>query len=69
MTFKVIDKTTGETPDIHKLAFTEEWAMSLAHYDVQGFLLDEDGHLYLCDDCGCFVQCPLDRFETVSLDE
>lgn len=52
----------------HKLAFTEEWAMSLAHYDVQGFLLDEDGHLYLCDDCGCFVQCPLDRFEVRFID-
>ena len=68
MTFTVVDKTTGETPDVHKLVFTEEWAMSLAHYDVQGFLLDEDGHLYLCDDCGYFVQCPLDRFEVRFID-
>lgn len=63
MTFSVIDKTTGEYPDVVKIARTEDWAKHLMWMDISGFALFEDGGLYLMDDCGNTACCPHGRFE------
>jgi hypothetical protein len=63
MKFTVIDKKTGEYPDYKKIAREEEWAKHLIYCDISGFLIDEDGNLYLSDDCDNVACCPADRFE------
>ncbi|WP_279146692.1 MULTISPECIES: hypothetical protein [Clostridium] len=61
--FKVIDKKTGNVPDVRRIAHEEEWAQDLVFCDMEGFYLGEDGTLILADECGHFAYCPLDRFE------
>ena len=61
--FTVIDKKTGEYPDMEKIALEEDWAKDLLYCDMNGFALMEDGNLILLDDCGNFAYCPFDRFE------
>lgn len=61
--FTVIDKKTGEYPDMEKIALEEDWAKDLLYCDMDGFALMEDGNLILLDDCGNFAYCPFDRFE------
>lgn len=68
MTFRVIDKITGEEPDTWEIAATEDWAKSLMYCDIEGFAVEEDGTLILMDECGKFEYCPVDRFKVV-LDE
>lgn len=60
--FKVIDKQTGKEADIQQIV-QEDWAYKLVYTDVIGFLLGDDGCLYLADSCGNFVPCDLNRFE------
>ena len=60
--FSVIDTKTGKTPDYEKIALTEEWASGLMYSDINGFAVDEDGHLLLTDECGGYSFCPTDRF-------
>lgn len=65
MNFYVIDKRTGEYPDVEKIAKREEWAKKLIYCDIDCFALMEDGELILLDDCGNVAYCPEDRFEVV----
>lgn len=65
MTFRVIDKITGEEPDTWEIATTEDWAKSLMYCDIEGFAVEEDGTLILIDECGKFEYCPVDRFRVV----
>lgn len=65
MTFRVIDKITGEEPDTWEIAATENWAKSLMYCDIEGFAVEEDGTLILMDECGKFEYCPVDRFRVV----
>lgn len=61
--FTVIDKTTGQYPDVEKIALNEDWAKHLMYCDIDSFCIDEDGHLILTDDCGNAAYCPSDKFE------
>lgn len=63
--FQVIDMKTGEEPDIRKIALEEDWAKRLTYCDMEGFAIQEDGALILCDECGAFVYCPKDRFKVI----
>jgi hypothetical protein len=65
MRFTVIDKNTGEYPDLREIALNEDWADGLVCCDMQGFALEEDGSLILQDEYGNFRYCPSDRFEIV----
>ena len=49
--FTVIDKLTGEYPDLENIALHEEWAKGLVYCDMEGFALEEDGSLLLLDEC------------------
>jgi hypothetical protein len=61
MTFTIIDKTTGKAPDLRAIAL-EDWAINASYGSTLGFLIDEEGILYLMDRCGSVVECPQDRF-------
>lgn len=63
MKFTVIDTKTGNSPDIEKIALTEEWAKDLMYCDMEGFAIEEDGYLMLMDECGNFRYCPEGRFK------
>jgi hypothetical protein len=63
--FFVIDKTTGQVPDMEGIALREEWADGLIYCDMEQFALGGDGSLYLLDECGAYRSCPEDRFEIV----
>lgn len=65
MTFSVIDKQTGDAPDLEKITYEEEWAKGLIYCDMDGFLMREDGTLVLADECGNWTSVPPDRFEVV----
>ena len=62
-TFTVIDRTTGHYPDIYNIALHEDWAKGLCYCDMEGFAIEEDGSLWLMDECGNERLCPSDRFE------
>ena len=64
-TFHVIDTTTGEEPDMWKIALEENWAKHLMYCDMEGFALEEDGTLILLDECGRHAYCPEGRFKVV----
>lgn len=63
MNFTVIDRNTGEYPDLWEIALNEEWAKGLMYCDMEGFYIGEDGSLMLADECGNYAFCPLDRFD------
>ena len=63
--FRVIDKQTGKEPDLQEIALKEEWAKRLMYCDMEGFALQYDGALILCDECGAFAYCPEGRFEVI----
>ena len=65
MKFSVIDKKTGQVPDLVGIALKESWAMNLIHCDMEGFAINEEGDLILMDECGNIVHCPGDRFEVI----
>lgn len=65
MRFSVIDKNTGEYPDLWEIALKEEWAKDLCYCDMEGFAIEEDGTLILLDECGRHEYCPGGRFEVV----
>lgn len=60
--FEVIDLRTGKYPDLERIALREKWAKGLIYCDMEGFLLGEDGTLYLADECNNYVVCPHNRF-------
>lgn len=63
MKFTVIDKKTGEYPNVEKIALKEEWAKGLIYCDIDGFYIGENGELMLADECGNYAFCPPNRFE------
>ena len=65
VTFTVIDKETGHYPDLEKIALHEDWAKGLVYCDMEGFAIEEDGDLFLMDECGNSKYCPPGRFEIV----
>lgn len=65
MKFTVVDKKTGEYPDLLDIALKEEWAKGLMYCDMEGFAIEEDGMLILLDECGRHAYCPEDRFGIV----
>jgi hypothetical protein len=52
MNFRVKNKTTGEIPDYQELAL--KYHPCLVHCDIEGFAIQEDGTVILCDECGNF---------------
>ncbi|GHU10976.1 hypothetical protein FACS1894151_10580 [Spirochaetia bacterium] len=58
MTFRVVDKTTGEEPDCQELAL--KFHKDLIYCDIESFAILEDGALILCDECGSFDYVDLD---------
>lgn len=65
MAFSVIDPKTGKYPDLEHIARTEEWAKNLSPLDMNMFCIDENGNLFLMDECGNYVYCPPDRFKVI----
>ncbi len=69
--FHVIDNKTGLIADIDEIALNpdndpdNDFAADLCYCDMEGFLLGEDGTLYLADECGRWVYPPEDRFKVV----
>ena len=63
--FTVIDNTTGEYPNLERIALKEDWAKGLIYCDMEGFALDESGNLVLMDECGNMAYCPADRFTVI----
>lgn len=68
MTFRVIDTKTGKEPDQSEIALRETWAQSLIWCDMDGFVLHQDGDLYLTDECGGMALCPEGRFRIQFVD-
>lgn len=62
--FEVIDKKTGKEADIQQIV-KEDWAQRLVYSDILGFLINDEGELYLADRCGNLIQCSYDRFKVV----
>lgn len=65
--FRVIDKRTGEEADIQQI-IKENWTQRLVYSDMLGFLISEDGGLYLADTCGNLIPCDYERFKVVFTD-
>ena len=68
MIFRVIDNRTGKEPiyDFNHL-FKEKWfkESSLIYCDISGWGIDEDGYLFLIDDCNNMAYPPSERFSVV----
>ena len=60
--FTVFDKKTQAEADPYEIALHEEWANRLCYCDMEGFVIGEDGALYLMDECGQYACCDPDRF-------
>lgn len=65
MKFEVIDKKTGERPDLYKIALKEKWAKDLMYCSMDGFGFTQEGILILMDGCGKYEYCPENRFEII----
>lgn len=68
--FRVIDKRTGKEPIYdHNHLFKEKWfkESKLIYCDLDSWVINEDGSLWLTDDCGNVGYPPVDRFEVVLL--
>jgi len=65
VTFTVIDKATGQPPDMEAIALQEQWAYGLVYCDMDCFAVCPDGSLILLDECGSYRCCPEGRFEVL----
>lgn len=66
--FYVLDPKTGREPMLDRNhVLKEKWAKNsrLIWCDIDGFVLGEDGTLYLIDDCNNMALVPEGRFEVV----
>lgn len=63
--FIVIDSRTGKEADEYEIALHEKWANKLMYCDMEGFAILQDGSLILCDECGQFEYCDMERFKIV----
>ena len=59
--FRVLN-ADGSEPDLEQIALKEKWAEGLTYCDMEGFALQWDGTLILCDECGVFRYPPEGRF-------
>lgn len=68
MLFEVIDRRCGGSPifDFNHI-FKEKWfkQSNLIHCDISGWGIDEDGNLFLMDDCNNIAYPPKNRFKVV----
>lgn len=68
MLFEVIDRRTGGAPifDFNHI-FKEKWfkESNLIYCDISGWGIDEDGNLFLMDDCNNIAYPPKNRFKVV----
>lgn len=68
MLFEVIDRRTGGTPifDFNHI-FKEKWfkESNLIYCDISGWGIDEDGNLFLMDDCNNIAYPPQKRFKVI----
>jgi hypothetical protein len=66
MLFEVIDRRTGGSPifDFNHI-FKEKWfkESNLIYCDISGWGIDEDGNLFLMDDCNNIAYPPRKRFK------
>lgn len=66
--FRVIDKRTGGSPifDFNHM-FKEKWfkESSLLPFDIDSWCIDEDGNLFLIDDCNNVGYPPKNRFKVI----
>lgn len=68
MIFKVIDPRTGGAPIFdYNHVFREKWfkESSLIYCDISGWGIDEEGELFLIDDCNNIAYPPKGRFKVV----
>jgi len=68
--FYVVHADTGApvtADDMEQIALNEAWADGLIYCDMEGFLLDSDGDLWLADECGAYRCAPEGRFNIVWL--
>jgi len=59
--FRVLLKN-GDIPDIVQIAQNFDWAKDLMWMDMECFLIDENGYVYLSDEMGSFVWADQDMF-------
>ena len=68
MSFQVLDtKTMKEVSldDFTELAINND----LMEFDIEGFALQEDGTLLLCDECGRFAYVPREEKYVIRVEE
>ena len=69
--FKVIDRKTGKEANPYHIALNphhckrHEWASGLVYCDLEGWLINDIGELYLADECGNFEFAPIEQYEVV----
>lgn len=62
ITFDVVDRKTGKSPNLREIVKTEPWAKELDPDCIEGFFLSGCCDLILADECGNYVFCPSERF-------
>ena len=68
MSFQVLDKKTMKEVDLDD--FTElARNNNLMEFDIEGFALQEDGMLLLCDECGRFAYVPREEKYIIRVEE
>jgi hypothetical protein len=50
---------------LREIALNQKWAQGLLYCDIDGFAVDKDGVLMLCDDCGVVRYPPEGLFEII----
>ena len=57
MNFQILDKKTMKEVGLHDFTALAR-NTNLMEFDLEGFALQEDGTLLLCDECGRFAYVP-----------
>ena len=68
MRFQVLDKKTMREVSLYdftELAINND----LMEFDIEGFALQEDGTLLLCDECGRFAYVPREEKYVIRVEE
>lgn len=67
--FWVKDKETGKEAELYEIVLKSykegSWAKDLIYCDLEGWGIEDDGTLIVCDECGSFAYPPQERFEIV----
>ena len=68
MNFQILDKKTMKEVNLDD--FTElARNNNLMEFDIEGFALQEDGTLLLCDECGKFAYVPREKKYIIHVEE